>query len=151
MSAGQKESVMAALVILIDGNEIEYPLADEPMLIGRHPDCAITIAAPSVSGQHAKIQGKDGLFVLEDVGSRNGTFVNDQRIEGRVELHHDDSLQFGSTTARFLAPAAPSMAKTGPASPEIVGESQETQQPSLDMVDIDEAIEPTITDKMVTV
>ena len=141
---------MAALVIIIDGNETEYPLADEPMLIGRHPDCAIAIAAPSVSGRHAKIQGKDGLFVLEDVGSRNGTFVNDQRIEGSVELHHDDSLRFGSTTARFLAPAAPSMAKAGPASPAIAGESQETEQSGLAMVDIDEANEPTITDKMAT-
>lgn len=143
---------MAILVIRIDEDEKEHTLGDAPMLIGRRPDCAITIAAASVSGRHAQIQCQDGVFVVEDVGSRNGTFVNDQRITSPVRLQHNDTLQFGSAVARFHAPTAlpPTDAGAALAAPPIAAESQETPTPSLALVDIDEANEPTITDKMAT-
>jgi len=54
-----------------------------------------------------------GEFVLEDSGSRNGTFVNQQRIDGRVKLNHNDAIRFGDAKARFLDPARAQAAAGG--------------------------------------
>jgi serine phosphatase RsbU (regulator of sigma subunit)/pSer/pThr/pTyr-binding forkhead associated (FHA) protein len=97
---------MARLVVTIEGNTTEYELNEGPSLIGRRPDCVMTIVQPSVSGRHAMMNGEGGEFFLEDVGSRNGTFVNQQRIEERVKLKHNDVVRFGDAQARFHDPPA---------------------------------------------
>ncbi len=139
---------MAALIVVIDGQETEHELTKGQILIGRHPDCAITISQPSVSGRHAKIHGEGGGFALEDAGSRNGTFVNQQRLEGRVQLHHNDAIRFGDAVARFHDPAAARAATAAPPSPPPAKRIQATLELSAGQVDIDEAGEATITDKM---
>ena len=53
---------MATLVVIIDGQETTHELKEGQTLIGRHPDCAIAISQPSVSGRHAKIHGEGGEF-----------------------------------------------------------------------------------------
>jgi serine phosphatase RsbU (regulator of sigma subunit)/pSer/pThr/pTyr-binding forkhead associated (FHA) protein len=96
---------MATLVVLSEGKEIVYELKEGQNLIGRRPDCPIPILHPTASGRHAVIHAEGGDFVLEDSGSRNGTFVNQQQIAGRVKLNHNDAIRFGDTKARFLDPA----------------------------------------------
>jgi phosphoserine phosphatase RsbU/P len=143
---------MATLVVVIDGQPMEYQLIEEVMLIGRHPDCAITVNALSVSGRHASIQGTSGTFIIEDVGSRNGTFVNDRRIEGRVNLQHGDAVRFGHAAAHFYDPASQPVtggrpaAEGGPG----VAEPGPLFGSGTGQVNIDEADEPTITDKLAT-
>ena len=62
-------------------------------------------------GWYWPIYGEGDDFVMEDVGSRNGTYVNQKRIEARVRLNHNDAIQFGDAHARFDDPrAAPSAA-----------------------------------------
>jgi len=126
-----------------------HELTEGQTLIGRHPDCAITISQPSVSGRHARITGQDGTFAVEDAGSRNGTFVNEQRIEGPVTLHHQDAVRFGNAVvARFYDPAAEPAANAGPSSPTLAQVLQGPGDLSVGQVDIDEAGEATITDKV---
>ena len=96
---------MARLVVQIEGKEIEYELQEGQNLIGRRPDCAIPLNHPATSGRHAIIHVEGGKFALEDCGSRNGTFVNKQRVEGRTTLNHNDAIQFGGASARFVDPA----------------------------------------------
>ena len=96
---------MATLVVLSEGKETVYELKAGQNLIGRRPDCPIPIIHPTTSGRHAVIHAEGGHFILEDSGSRNGTFVNQQRIAGRVKLNHNDAIRFGDTDARFLDPA----------------------------------------------
>jgi phosphoserine phosphatase RsbU/P len=96
---------MATLVVLCEGKKTEYALKEGQNLIGRLPECPIPIIHPTVSGRHAVIHAQGGEFVLEDIGSRNGTFVNQQRIAGRVKLNHDDAIRFGDANAQFLDPA----------------------------------------------
>ena len=65
------------------------------MVIGRHPDCDVVLEYGAVSRQHAHVvQDSTGIW-LEDLGSRNGTFVNDHKIEGRYALQDKDRLQIG--------------------------------------------------------
>jgi phosphoserine phosphatase RsbU/P len=96
---------MATLVVLSEGKETVFELKEGQNLIGRRPDCQIPIIHPTASGRHAVIYTEGGDFILEDSGSRNGSFVNQQRIAGRVKLIHNDAIRFGDTTARFLDPA----------------------------------------------
>jgi serine phosphatase RsbU (regulator of sigma subunit) len=93
---------MATLLVLIEEREIEYELKEGQNLIGRRSDCPIPINHAATSGRHAVIHAEGEEFVLEDSGSRNGTFVNGKRIDGRVKLNHNDEIRFGRANARFL-------------------------------------------------
>ncbi|MFH1920071.1 MAG: FHA domain-containing protein [Planctomycetota bacterium] len=135
---------MATLVALTEGKRIDYELKEGQNLIGRHPDCPIAITDRTVSGRHAVIHGEGGEFVLQDIGSSNGTFVNQRQIEGRVKLNHNDAIRFGDSHARFHDPAD-QPAATGGSSPATVVNVQ--AKPDLDagQVKIDEAYTATIT------
>ena len=52
------------------------------------------------------IRVENGSFSIEDVGSRNGTYVNRQKIEAPVRLGHNDMIQFGDAVAKFDCPEA---------------------------------------------
>jgi pSer/pThr/pTyr-binding forkhead associated (FHA) protein len=57
----------------------------------------IEVEDPHVSRQHARIDFMDGVFVIRDLDSRNGTFVNGQPITSRVSLSPGDRIDVGST------------------------------------------------------
>jgi len=70
-----------------------FPLEGESVILGRHPDCDIVLEIGAISRQHARIiRIKDEYFV-EDLHSRNGTFVNENVVEGRQKLGEDDQLR----------------------------------------------------------
>jgi diguanylate cyclase (GGDEF)-like protein len=82
-----------------------YPLGAAPAVIGRGSDCAVRNPDASVSRCHARVvRGEDGHFRVSDLGSRNGTFVNNVcRREGF--LWNGDYLRVGNCIYRFLAGA----------------------------------------------
>ena len=77
---------MASIIIQEDGRKVQFDLVDGLNSIGRHPDNNIAIAQASVSGRHAAIHVQGDGCTLEDIGSRNGTFVNQQRISEQAPL-----------------------------------------------------------------
>ncbi len=79
-----------------------YPLSDKPLLIGRGEDCEIRIQDHSVSRKHARIDPSPDGVMLTDVGSTNGTFVNDVMIRGNAALHDGDYVRVGNCIYRFL-------------------------------------------------
>jgi serine phosphatase RsbU (regulator of sigma subunit)/pSer/pThr/pTyr-binding forkhead associated (FHA) protein len=139
---------MATLVVLSEAREIDYELKEGQNPIGRLPDNPISIIHPTVSGRHAVIHAQGGEFVLEDIGSRNGTFVNQQRIEGRVKLNHDDAIRFGDATARFVNPAQ-AQAAAGGSLPAPAANLQATGEAGAGRVDIHEGITATITGELI--
>ncbi|HIN86232.1 MAG TPA: FHA domain-containing protein [Myxococcales bacterium] len=73
-----------------------FDLVNEVMLVGRGKDCSITIIDASVSRIHAKILvNRDGELCVEDVGSSNGTYINDERIK-KSSFSHGDHVRFGN-------------------------------------------------------
>lgn len=70
-----------------------FPLEKETSILGRHPECDIVLDVGAVSRQHAQIIKTGECFFVEDLGSRNGTYVDDQRVEGRRKLAEGEQLR----------------------------------------------------------
>ena len=67
------------------------------MTIGRAPECELLIDDTYVSSQHARIFGKNGAWYVEDLGSTNGTFVNDQKLAAPAMVQPGDKIRMGTT------------------------------------------------------
>jgi DNA-binding winged helix-turn-helix (wHTH) protein len=85
----------------------DYPLSEGENLLGRGEDCVVTLPSGKVSRRHARIRVAKGEAVLEDLGSKNGTYVGDRRVEGPTALADGDEIRLGSVVFVFRArPAA---------------------------------------------
>lgn len=83
-----------------------YPLGFEPVSIGRHGDNEIILPDPQASRHHAEIVVQGGRWVVSDLGSANGTYVNGQLIVGPHVLSHGDLLRIGQTQFQVEIAAA---------------------------------------------
>ncbi|MEA2441608.1 MAG: hypothetical protein QOH76_3032 [Thermoleophilaceae bacterium] len=72
-----------------------------PVQIGRHADNDFVIDDRTVSRHHAAIHREGYLWMLEDLGSTNGTRVNGTQVRERAAIVPGDELSFGAATARF--------------------------------------------------
>src|SRR5216684_3307037 len=77
-------------------------LDGERHVLGRNPDCQVVIPITSVSREHAAIVRRQGRFYIEDLQSRNGTFVNNEQITQQTLLHHNDRIRICDFLAAFL-------------------------------------------------
>ncbi|MEP6485310.1 MAG: FHA domain-containing protein [Rudaea sp.] len=76
------------------------------MTIGRNSDCDISIPTDEISRQHAKLQVVPGGVMVEDLGSANGTFVNNQRVHGSVLMKANDELRLDTIRFLLVSPSA---------------------------------------------
>ena len=84
---------MSFLVLMTGGKAGErYRLVKEKTVIGRHPGCDIIVDSGSVSRQHAEVEMKDGVWWIEDLGSRNGTLINGDKLNGPHQLEAADEI-----------------------------------------------------------
>jgi pSer/pThr/pTyr-binding forkhead associated (FHA) protein len=63
--------------------------------IGRSPDCDLRLQDGFLSSRHARVANDDGDLSIEDLGSTNGTYVNQELVKGRVLLERGDIVQVG--------------------------------------------------------
>ena len=71
------------------------------MNVGRAPDNQIVVDHPTISRHHGWIKEDEGAFMVFDIGSANGTFVNDERIEAPRNLQNGDVIRFGEVEFVF--------------------------------------------------
>jgi adenylate cyclase len=69
--------------------------------LGRHPNNSIQLLDKIVSKEHCILEHRDGIFILRDLGSLNGTYINGERVRGEQGLKHGDEIALGSTRARY--------------------------------------------------
>jgi hypothetical protein len=69
--------------------------------IGRSADADVRIDDRYASGLHARVYARDGRFVVEDLGSTNGTLLNEAELRGEAELEEGDTIRIGDTEFRF--------------------------------------------------
>jgi pSer/pThr/pTyr-binding forkhead associated (FHA) protein len=94
---------MANLILMFKDQVIKkFPFEQGSMTIGRQPENDIIIDNLAVSGCHARIDKASADFVLTDLKSTNGTFVNDKKIASH-NLRHGDNIQIGKHSIVFLA------------------------------------------------
>ena len=79
----------------------EWLLSEGSSLVGRDRDCAVRIESATLSRRHARIVVTTGETTLEDLGSKNGTFVNGQRVTHAVVLEDNDRIRLGSVTVTY--------------------------------------------------
>jgi len=83
-------------------------------VLGRDPDVEIFLNAPGVSRRHALIRISAGRASIEDLGSKNGTFVGDQRVGGSRSLGDGDIIRVGSVKLTLRMIQTPSSTETEP-------------------------------------
>ena len=92
---------MARLVLLRGGEAVPYELEHAETVLGRHPECTVQLDSNMVSRRHACVVRDGDRWIVEDLGSGNGTFVNGQRIQTRTPLTHNDRIKLGPVLLRF--------------------------------------------------
>src|SRR6185295_7561825 len=92
-----------AILELVKGSAAgtRFELDGESAVIGRSADCEVPLDVPAVSRRHAKILRESGRYFIEDLQSRNGTFLNDTRIIDRAPLGEGDRLVICDQEFRF--------------------------------------------------
>ena len=105
---------MAKLILKYEERELqEFAIGAEEVQIGRLPDNTVAIDNPAVSSRHASVMRVGESYILKDLASTNGTFVNDARITERF-LHDGDVVQVGKHTILFINPSQPEAPKPLP-------------------------------------
>ena len=94
---------MARLVLQLPGGRFREHELERTTRIGRQPDQDLQILDPLVSKEHLVVEQIADAWYLRDLDSRNGTWVNNERVNGRVRLNHDDRIKLGSTHLVFTA------------------------------------------------
>jgi DNA-binding winged helix-turn-helix (wHTH) protein len=82
-----------------------FPLSAGEHVVGRDPDVAVRLDASTVSRRHARLVVTAEETVLEDFGSKNGTFLGNKRVTSPVRLADGDSIRIGSLLVTFHAGA----------------------------------------------
>jgi pSer/pThr/pTyr-binding forkhead associated (FHA) protein len=72
----------------------------DQLVVGRHPRCDVVVGDSSVSRRHAQITFRDGVWVIQDLGSTNGTSVNGVPA-GRVVLYAGDIVTLGEQSIQI--------------------------------------------------
>jgi len=93
------------LVIIYTVNSLElgkrFSLSSGPVRLGRGSDNTIVLDNDSVSRRHARVESRDGSYVLLDLNSTNGTYVNDELVREHT-LRRGDQIKIGDTILKFL-------------------------------------------------
>jgi pSer/pThr/pTyr-binding forkhead associated (FHA) protein len=91
--------------VLPSGEKLEYLIDKHEVEIGKAAHNHITLTDPTVSNTHAIVIARDAGYTIVDLGSRNGTFVNGERLGSQAHtLRHGDKVQLGQTVLTFRNP-----------------------------------------------
>ena len=96
------DSVPAPALICLTGEAPKrFALSKKHVTVGRAAHCDLQVLTHFVSREHARISAAGDKVLIEDLGSRNGIFVNSVRVD-RQELRHGDLITIGETQFRFV-------------------------------------------------
>lgn len=80
-----------------------FPLAPGEVIIGRSPDCGVSLLDGEVSRNHARLRVTEGRIEVEDLGSTNGTLLNGEVVRGTAPIKAGDRLGFGGHVLKLVA------------------------------------------------
>ena len=94
------------LIVKENGSSQEIVLRKSRLVVGREAGCELRIPLPSVSRQHCEFVIEDGSITVRDMGSSNGTFVNQERVE-EAELSAGDLIAVGPAVFALVIDSEP--------------------------------------------
>ncbi len=110
LAAAENEAAEKPAALLVVGGDLNgtlFDLVDEEVTVGRNPDNIIPLEFNGISRYHFKlVAGEDG-HTLVDAGSRNGTFLNNKKIEAETLLNKGDMVKLGNIALKYLPKGDP--------------------------------------------
>lgn len=110
LEASDKEAESKPPCIIVVGGELNgtiFDLLDGETTIGRNADCTIPLEFQGVSRIHFSLTVQGENVTIKDLGSSNGTFVNNKKIEAELTLRRADMIKLGSMALKFLPKGDP--------------------------------------------
>ena len=106
--SGEPPASRAATLLCLTGEDVgrTFALAEASTELGRGREVAVRLRDPAVSRRHASIHHHEGTFLVEDLDSPNGIYLNGQRVETPTPLQEGDVLELGRSLLRFQSPLA---------------------------------------------
>jgi hypothetical protein len=86
-------------LLMLDGKRLV--VGPTGVTVGRSRQCEVVLSDPNVSRQHAEIRPRGGGWMLNDLGSTNGSTLNGRRIDGPEMLKPGDEIEVGTSVMRF--------------------------------------------------
>src|SRR5436853_1001467 len=104
---------MARLVV-VEGKKpgVAVEVGQAPLAVGRLSSCELPIDEPQASRRHFEVLRRGGSVWVKDLGSKNGTYLNDSRLIGEAALRDGDRLRVGTTVMTFETAPPPLAAGT---------------------------------------
>jgi sigma-B regulation protein RsbU (phosphoserine phosphatase) len=110
-----------------------FVLGSEPAIIGRHPDCDVPIDDGSVSRHHAQVTLEEGQYFVQDLNSRNGTYLNNQQINQPTRLFDQSEIRICDVALVFnVSEALPGTLRTPQPTAESESKSRSTSSVLID-------------------
>ncbi len=115
-----------------------YPLEGARLILGRHPECDIVIDVGAVSRHHAQLVRVADQYYVEDLKSRNGTYVNGSLLDGRHRLDEGDHIRVCDISFLFQPQLAPtgSLGSSGTVTPVLLEDSPENSSMIMSQLDV---------------
>ncbi len=111
LSASEKEAESKPACLLVVGGDLNGSIFNLPVgesVVGRNPDCQISLDFQGISRKHFTIQVSDnGTVILQDLGSANGTYLNNKKVEGSAQLNRADMIKIGAIALKYLPKGDP--------------------------------------------
>jgi len=110
LSAAENEAAQKPAALLVVGGDLNgtiFDLAEEETSVGRNPDNSIPLEFNGISRYHFKLIASDEGHCIVDAGSRNGTFINNQKIQAETLLKKGDMVKLGNIALKYLPKGDP--------------------------------------------
>lgn len=94
----------APLLVVVGGGGLQAGAQfaiDGSATIGRSPQAEVRIDDSFASARHARVYEREGLYYVEDMGSTNGTYLNERRLSAQKQLRGEDRIRIGDTEFRY--------------------------------------------------
>lgn len=105
LQASEKEAQKKPAALLVVGGELNgslFDLVGSSVSVGRSADNTIPLDFNGISRYHFKLNADGAEFILEDLGSKNGTFLNNKKVEGSTKLNKGDIIKIGAIALKYL-------------------------------------------------
>lgn len=110
LQASEKEAQQKPAALLVVGGDLNgtlFDLVEKIVSVGRNADNQIALEFNGVSRYHFKLHASGEGHILEDCGSKNGTYLNNKKVEGQIQLSRADIIKIGSIALKYLPKGDP--------------------------------------------